>query len=437
MTGRPVISVRDLEKRYRVWSHAPPTNLKERVRVAGGSLRARVRLGEREQFRRDVWALRGVSFDVHQGEVLGVIGPNGAGKSTLLTILSRITEPTAGRAEIRGRVSSLLEVGTGFHPELTGRDNVYLNGAILGMSRAETQRKFDEIVEFSGVRDFIDIPVKRYSSGMQVRLAFSVAAHLDPEVLLLDEVLAVGDAVFQAKSHARVEEIAKGGRTVLFVSHDVGSVIRLCSKAIVLEHGRVSFHGPADKAAEHYLLGAAAAGGGERRRESVAGPVSVRGVAVRSAGGAAALKPGEPVHIIVELEAKESVPVRDLRVDLSISHPAGGQYVALSTVLDGGERIASETILGSMALVCELDGLPLKPGTYIVGAVLRRHGEIVEQIDRAADLTLVAGPFFDSGGVPSSYPAAVLVRHSWSLGEIDAGEVETRRVPGVAPAPAR
>jgi lipopolysaccharide transport system ATP-binding protein len=428
VTGDPVISVRDLEKRYRVWTHAPPTNLKERVRVAGASLRARAHLGERDQFRQDVWALRGVSFDVHRGEVLGVIGPNGAGKSTLLTILSRITEPTAGRAEIRGRVSSLLEVGTGFHPELTGRDNVFLNGAILGMSRAETRRKFDEIVEFSGVRDFIDIPVKRYSSGMQVRLAFSVAAHLEPEVLLLDEVLAVGDAAFQAKCHARVEEIARSGRTVLFVSHDVGSVIRLCQNAIVLEQGRVSFQGPADKATEHYLLGAGAPGGGERRREGPVGPVGVRNVLVRSAGGAGVLKPGEPVQIVVELEANEPVRIRDLRVDLSIAHPAGDQYVALSTVLDGGERIASETILGSRALVCELDGLPLKPGTYIVGVVLRRHGEIVEQIDRAADLTVVTGPFFDSGGVPSSYPAAVLVRHSWSLGDVDAQSAGASRI---------
>jgi lipopolysaccharide transport system ATP-binding protein len=210
-------------------------------------------MGKREQFRHDVWALRGVSFDVERGEVFGVIGSNGAGKSTLLSILARITEPTAGYAEITGKVSSLLEVGTGFHPELSGRDNVFLNGAILGMSRTETAAKFDEIVEFSGVREFIDMPVKRYSSGMHVRLAFAVAANLDPEILLLDEVLAVGDAEFQAKCHARVRELMESGKTVLFVSHDIRSVAKLCRRAIVLKDGRITFTGPAREAVEHYL----------------------------------------------------------------------------------------------------------------------------------------------------------------------------------------
>ncbi len=264
---------------------------------------------------------------------------------------------------------------------------------------------------------------------MQVRLAFSVAAHLDPEVLLLDEVLAVGDAAFQAKCHARVEEIAKGGRTVLFVSHDVelrdaalprGDRPRPGAR-VLQGAGRARRPSTTSSAPAHRPRD-------ERRREGPVGPVGVRGVVVRSADGAPTMKPGEPVQIVVELEAKEPVRIRDLRLDLSIAHPAGGQYVALSTVLDGGEGIASETILGSRALVCELDGLPLKPGTYTVGAVLHRHGDIVEQIDRATDLILVAGPFFDSGGVPSSYPAAVLVRHSWSLGEVDAGAAGASRV---------
>src|SRR5436190_3256672 len=187
----------------------------------------------------DFWALKDINFEVKQGDTLGIIGRNGAGKSTLLKILSRITEPTTGKILLRGRVASLLEVGTGFHPELSGRENIFLNGAILGMSRAEIKRKFDEIVDFSGVEKFLDTPVKRYSSGMYVRLAFAVAAHLDPEILLVDEVLAVGDQAFQKKCLGRMGEIAAGGRTVLLVSHNLPMLTNLCTRAVWLNQGRV------------------------------------------------------------------------------------------------------------------------------------------------------------------------------------------------------
>jgi lipopolysaccharide transport system ATP-binding protein len=200
-----------------------------------------------------MWALKDVSFSVKEGEVLGIIGRNGAGKSTLLKLLTRITEPTLGRALVYGRVASLLEVGTGFHPELTGRENIYLNGAILGMKRVEIDLKFDEIVEFSGIAQYLDTPVKRYSSGMYVRLAFAVAAHLDPEILLVDEVLAVGDAEFQKKCLGKMEDVAKGGRTVLFVSHNMGAVNRLCRRAAVLDHGRIVLEAPATEATARYL----------------------------------------------------------------------------------------------------------------------------------------------------------------------------------------
>jgi len=200
-----------------------------------------------------IWALEDVSFEVAEGEVLGVIGKNGAGKSTLLKILTRITAPTNGRAEIRGRVGSLLEVGTGFHGELTGRENIFLNGAVLGMKRREIARKFDDIVEFSGVAQFIDTPVKRYSSGMYVRLAFSVAAHLEPEILLIDEVLAVGDAEFQRRCLGRMEEYGASGRTVLFVSHNMPAVARLCDRVILLRRGRLELEGPAAHVVAHYL----------------------------------------------------------------------------------------------------------------------------------------------------------------------------------------
>lgn len=200
-----------------------------------------------------IWALKGVSFGVREGEVVGVIGRNGAGKSTLLKVLSRITEPTEGFAEIRGRVGSLLEVGTGFHPELTGRENIYLNGAILGMRREEIERKFDEIVEFAETRRFLDTPVKHYSSGMRVRLAFAVAAHFEPEILIVDEVLSVGDAGFQRKSLGKMGQVARAGRTVLFVSHNMAAITRLCERAILLEQGRIVMDGPSEKVVSAYL----------------------------------------------------------------------------------------------------------------------------------------------------------------------------------------
>lgn len=214
-----------------------------------------LKIGEADHGNRDgetLWALKDINFQVQQGEVLGIIGRNGAGKSTLLKILSRVTAPTSGELKIKGRIASLLEVGTGFHPELTGRENIYLNGAIMGMDRPEIQHKFDEIVDFSGVEQFIDTPVKRYSSGMYVRLAFAVAAHLDPEILIIDEVLAVGDAEFQKKCLGKMGDVAHEGRTVLFVSHNMAAVSRLCAKGIVLRDGQVAFSGTAVGAIERY-----------------------------------------------------------------------------------------------------------------------------------------------------------------------------------------
>jgi lipopolysaccharide transport system ATP-binding protein len=208
----------------------------------------------------EFWALRDLDFEIARGEVVGIIGRNGAGKSTLLKILSRITEPSEGQVEIRGRVASLLEVGTGFHPELTGRENIYLNGAILGMRRAEIRRKFDEIVAFAEVEQFLDTPVKRYSSGMYVRLAFAVAAHLEPEILVVDEVLAVGDAEFQKKCLGKMQDVASHGRTVLFVSHQLGMVSRLCSRGIVLDRGRLTFAGFANEAIDTYVAQSARTG---------------------------------------------------------------------------------------------------------------------------------------------------------------------------------
>jgi lipopolysaccharide transport system ATP-binding protein len=244
------IQVDGLGKRYRIGQlHTGYGTLRDSLAHAGRRLIRK----EHRPAEEEIWALKDVSFSVEQGDVLGVIGRNGAGKSTLLKVLTRITTPSVGSAVIRGRVGSLLEVGTGFHPELTGRENIYLNGAILGMRRREITRKLPEIVDFAGVATFLDTPVKRYSSGMYVRLAFSVAAHLEPEILLVDEVLAVGDAEFQRRCLGRMEEFSRSGRTVIFVSHQMQALARLCDRAILLDAGQIVRDGPSDEVVAYYL----------------------------------------------------------------------------------------------------------------------------------------------------------------------------------------
>jgi len=253
-----VIRVEKLGKRYRIGERVPYLTLRDALaRAVAAPLRSLRSPGSSSPSSEatQIWALRDVSFEVRRGEVIGIIGANGAGKSTLLKILSRVVMPTTGRAQIRGRLGSLLEVGTGFHPELTGRENTFLNGAILGMSKRDIHRKFDEIVAFAEIEKFIDTPVKYYSSGMYVRLAFSVAAHLEPEILLVDEVLAVGDVAFQRRCLGRMGDVARQGRTVLFVSHNMGAVALLCKSAIVLEHGCIATIGDSRQAIAQYLVG--------------------------------------------------------------------------------------------------------------------------------------------------------------------------------------
>lgn len=254
----PIIQVENLGKRYRIGvpekAHEEGDTLRRALlRTAASPFQYLREMSRPPTSSEELWAIRNISFQVKQGEVVGLIGRNGAGKSTLLKILSRITDPTEGRAVLRGRIGSLLEVGTGFHPDLTGRENVYMNGAILGMKRSEIYRKFDEIVEFSEIGKFIDTPVKRYSSGMHVRLAFAVAAHLEPEILIVDEVLAVGDAAFQRKCLGKMGAVASEGRTVIFVSHNLGSVQALCQRAIWMQNGRMRLEGPSDRVVADYL----------------------------------------------------------------------------------------------------------------------------------------------------------------------------------------
>lgn len=249
---KSIVRVDQVSKQYRIGARENYYTLRDSIMTA---VRAPLSRFRRQNGDETIWALKDVSFEVKPGEVLGIIGRNGAGKSTLLKILSRITEPTSGRIELFGRVASLLEIGTGFHHELTGRENIYLNGAILGMRRAEIDRKFDEIIAFAEIDKFLDTPVKRYSSGMYMRLAFAVASHLEPEILIVDEVLAVGDAAFQKKCLGKMNNVAKAGRTVLFVSHNTGAVLQLCSRTIVLEDGQAIFDGDVSEGVSVYLDG--------------------------------------------------------------------------------------------------------------------------------------------------------------------------------------
>ncbi len=358
-----VVHAEGVSKSYRLGQREPYTALRDVItnavrsplRLLAGAGRGRGAGPER------LWALDDVSFDVRQGEVLGLIGANGAGKSTLLKVLSRITEPTRGRVELRGRVGSLLEIGTGFHPELTGRENVYLNGSILGMRRAEIERQFDEIVDFSGIEAFLDTPVKRYSSGMQVRLAFAVAAHLQPEILLVDEVLAVGDAQFQQKCLGKMEDVTTNeGRTVIFVSHNLASVRRLCTRSLVLDHGRVTFEGDTDEAVERYLSSET-----EQNEGAIAGEALERRLVKRRVysdspyfrcermvlldeGGAprTSFRSDEEITLVVEWEALKQLP--QFRI-LVVARDANDVALLRTESVDDPSQTA---------------GFPLEPGRY-------------------------------------------------------------------------
>ena len=343
-------------KRYRIGTREPYRALRD---VIMDSLSAPLRRRPSTPVEH-IWALKDISFDVERGEVLGLIGANGAGKSTLLKVLSRITEPTEGQVVVRGRVGSLLEVGTGFHPELTGRENIFLNGTILGMRNAEIHRRFDDIVEFAGMEQFLDMPVKRYSSGMQVRLAFAVAAHLEPEILLVDEVLAVGDAEFQQKCLGKMRDVTSEGRTVLFVSHNLGAVRGLCSRAIVLEKGKLVFDGDTQTGIQRYL-GSGASGRpgvaeGEQLRSRLTkgrlyNPTPVfecSRIAVLDSAGApsTSFRSDEEITIAVDYECFQ--PVSQFRVLVVLSDQEGTPIFRTESIDDAAAT----------------DPAGLEPGTY-------------------------------------------------------------------------
>jgi len=340
---------------------------------------------------REFWALRGVSLQINRGEVVGIIGRNGAGKSTMLKLLSRITVPSEGSIRIDGRVASLLEVGTGFHQELTGRENIFLNGAILGMSRAEIIRKFDEIVEFSEVGEFLDTPVKRYSSGMYVRLAFAVAAHLDPEILIVDEVLAVGDAAFQRKCLGKMSSFAESGRTVLFVSHNLEAVRTLCERAVWMQDGHVREDGPVEGVVENFFNALSNSSQFSSQNEDYG--FTVHRVMLKDAAGneSAQFSPGD--DMIVEVDYSADRPLEQPYVILAINGVNGSCFTA-NMLLDGNRPAVLE---GEGKLACRFKALPIFPQSYSVKMSIRtKNGN-----DRVLDYTDVA--FFNVVGDLANY----------------------------------
>jgi lipopolysaccharide transport system ATP-binding protein len=329
-----------------------------------------------------IWALKDVSFEVHQGEVVGIIGRNGAGKTTLLKILAQVTRPTEGRARLKGRVGSLLEVGTGFHPELTGRENVYLSGAILGMRKREIERKFDEIVAFAEVEKFLDTPLKHYSSGMQMRLAFAVAAHLEPEILLVDEVLAVGDAAFQKKCMGKMRDVAKEARTVMFVSHNMAAVRSLCARGHVVSEGRIAFSGPIDQCIERYLLSASEDMPAEVVTTNTPRATGPEGTAFRitrvklvTTADRAVLHSGRP--FIVEMDFTLREPVNDLLVAFG-PHAAGGSRVFECRSSDSYGPIQLPP--GDYSIRGVLKSNPLNPGLYTLAVGARCQNKSLDYL---------------------------------------------------------
>jgi lipopolysaccharide transport system ATP-binding protein len=404
-----VISVENLSKTYRLGQIGTGTftyDMKMWWAKVRGKPNPLLRIGETDHGNRageTIWALKDVSFNVEQGEVLGIIGRNGAGKSTLLKILSRVTAPTSGRITGKGRIASLLEVGTGFHPDLTGRENIYLNGAILGMSRREIDRKFDEIVDFAEIEKFIDTPVKRYSSGMYVRLAFAVAAHLEPEILVVDEVLAVGDAEFQKKCLGKMGEVAKEGRTVLFVSHNMAAVSNLCHRAILLSSGSIKQSGSANAVIDYYINqnGALQATNGIidtenfQDRSGIGGGRIVRVELSNSLGMETnTFGVGERIrvqfHICLEREYSSLV------AGLEIRSAIGTPLVNLRSD-SSGFRFYPEKIGQNFIVDLCIPGLPLYPGSYVIEPwFCEALGKRLDQIHNSITIFLESRGAFQS-----------------------------------------
>ena len=373
-----------------------------------------------------IWALEDVSFEVKHGEVVGVIGRNGAGKSTLLKILSRITAPTRGQAEIHGRVGSLLEVGTGFHPELTGRENIYLNGAILGMKRVEISRKFDEMVEFSEIGRFIDTPVKQYSSGMYLRLAFAVAAHMEPEILLVDEVLAVGDAAFQKKCLGKMSDVAHQGRTVLFVSHNMAAVSSLCSRVVALKDGRVWADGSTQVIQDYLESLAERPTEGERQSVSPSQKIWITRVwcADRNGQEVPVVMSGQDVSVCLEYRCREPISPPDFA--LTIYDRLGqGIFYCDSACTPCGPRPARLAERGVVR--CAITRLPLVEGSYRINVLVHRNRQAEDHVEGATRMVVEAGDFYRNGRLPPANYAPFLIDHAWQMPDTPDGAAPAER----------
>ena len=412
MSNDIAIEVSDLSKRYEIGGdQAGYQLLTERITE-------RIKNMGRGPKPQEFWALRDIDFEVKRGETLGVIGHNGAGKSTLLKILSRITPPTKGEARLHGRVGALLEVGTGFHPELTGRENVFLNGAILNMKRREIQSRFEEIVEFADIGPFIDTPVKRYSSGMQLRLAFSVAAHLEPEILIIDEVLSVGDLAFQQKCLGRMEAASKEGRTVVFISHSLPSVVNLCDRAIMLSEGRVTAAGKVGEVVEAYVGDVTSdleRGIRDRRRH---GNGKLRLVDFHLERDRQLLDSpvtGEDFDMVLSFEKHTQESLRGTRVNLTVFTLSDQTPLLDLDTAQTGESFSEVPEQGEIR--CRLQRCPLPAGQYYVDVRIDAGGERLDALNHIAELTVADGDFHRTGGThqPMIDYRTVLVDHSWSL----------------------
>ena len=410
-----MIEVQGLGKKYSI------SGKREMYRTLSGQLIAWLSRRGQAASTVDFWALRNVNFTVKRGEVLGIVGKNGAGKSTLLKILSRITDPSEGQVVMRGRVASLLEVGTGFHPELTGRENIFLSGAVLGMSGAEITRKFDEIVAFAEVEKFLDTPIKRFSSGMYMRLAFSVAAHLDPEILLVDEVLAVGDAAFQKKCLGKMDAVAQSGRTVLFVSHQLEFLAQLCRRCILVDGGQVVMDGDSRSVIDQYVhLVKTSAPLKLRQRTDRQGEGHIiftetwledmSGKRVRRLTG------GQPVKIVATYEAAPGIDVRNLGVSFAVMTVRGIVVVDLGTDATGGGGFFGD-LPSRGRIECFIPRLSLNSGDFVYNVLARSAksgSEVADWGKQAGVFSVEPGDYYGTGHIPG--PAnLVCIDHSWDI----------------------
>jgi lipopolysaccharide transport system ATP-binding protein len=396
---QPIIEIKNIGKRYKI-THQKGGYITFRdvmmnaLKAPFSFLKTKVKKITGFETKEEFWALKNITLNIGKGEVIGFIGPNGAGKSTLLKILSQITPPTEGEIKIHGRVGSLLEVGTGFHPELTGRENIFLNGAILGMTKKEVVKKFDEIIKFSGIEKFLDTPVKYYSSGMYVRLAFSVAAHMEPDILIVDEVLAVGDAEFQKKCLGKMEDITKkDGRTIIFVSHNMDAIERLCQKCAVLKNGRIDYFGETEDAINHYMSGLISNKSSMLENKDLRkyGPASFSNFKnIETLNDKdepiAVFKIGEPLKIKFDIELFSDVS--NFEIGFNINNLTN---VNLSTDIGEWEGLPKELKAGNHQIVCRIENFNCFPGNYGITAWMKKINDHVDlHVERATQFTVVA-----------------------------------------------